>query len=149
MKIGHVHLKVKDLGRSARFYEEFLDMKERERIGNRFIFLSGTDVHHEVALQEVGEGAKSPGRYDVGLFHTAFEVPDRKALALAYKKLKDNDIPVLAVDHRISWAIYFFDPDGNGLEIYWDARNQKDGTLLWEGRDRPLSEAKLLSFLKD
>jgi catechol 2,3-dioxygenase len=149
MKIGHIHLKVRDLGRSARFYQEFLDMKERERIGNHFVFLSGTDVHHEVALQEVGEDAKSPGRYDVGLFHTAFEVPDRKALALAYKKLKGNDIPVLVVDHRISWAIYFFDPDGNGLEIYWDARYQKDGALLWEGRDRPLSEEKLLSFLKD
>lgn len=142
-------MKVRNLNRSARFYREFLDMKERERIGNRFVFLSGADAHHEVALQEVGEEAKSPGRYDVGLFHTAFEVPDRKALALAYKKLRDNDIPVLTVDHRISWAIYFFDPDSNGLEIYWDARGQKDGALLWEGRDRPLSEAKLLSYLND
>jgi catechol 2,3-dioxygenase len=74
----------------------------------------------------------------VGLFHVAFEVDDRAGFVEAYDRLVDAGIPVAIVDHRISWAMYFSDPDGNGLEIYWDTRDQPGGVAIWEGRDRPL-----------
>lgn len=147
MKIGHVHLKVRDLDRSIDFYSEFLDQRIRERVGNHFAFMSAGDMHHEVALQAVGKNAASPGRNDAGLFHAAFEVPDKQALARSYKKLRDSGHQVFPVNHRISWAIYFRDPDGNGLEIYCDTRSGQDSTNLWSGQDRALSESDLLAEL--
>ena len=139
MKIGHAHLKVRNLERSIEFYEQVFGLKIRERIGS-FAFLSGTEMHHEIALQEVGPEAQLPGRYDVGLFHVAFEVPDREALSERYHYLRDHDILVFPADHRISLAIYFSDPDGNGLEIYCDTRHEIDGAEIWEGRDRRVGE---------
>ena len=139
MKIGHAHLKVRDLERSLRFYQDVFGLKLRERLGG-FAFLSGTDMHHEIALQEVGPDARLPGRYDVGLFHVAFEVPDREALRVRYEYLREQGVPVIAVDHRISLAIYFSDPDGNGLEIYCDTRDRIDGAEVWQGKDRVVRE---------
>lgn len=146
-KIGHVHIKVRDVNRAVEFYSQFLGLKVRERIGDRFIFMSGSNIHHELALQAVGSGAGSPDRYDIGLFHVAFEVPDKQALAGCYKNLLESGLPVTLVDHRISWAIYFSDPDGNGLELYCDTRSDEDGANLWEGRDRSLAPDRLLAHL--
>ncbi len=63
-----------------------------------------------------------------------------KALAETYKKLRKDGLTVYPVDHRISWALYFNDPDGNGIEVYWDTRDTEHGVYIWEGIDRPLTE---------
>jgi catechol 2,3-dioxygenase len=80
-KIGHVHIKVRDVDRAVEFYSRFLGLRVRERVGDQFVFMSDTDAHHELALQSVGPQAATPGRFDVGLFHVAFEVPDKQTLA--------------------------------------------------------------------
>ena len=56
-------------------------------------------------------------------------------------------VAVAAVNHFISWAIYFDDPDGNGLEIYWDTRHEPGGAALWHGANAPLSAATILATL--
>ena len=146
-KIGHAHLKVRNLDRSIDFYTRFFDLKLVERVANQYAFLSGGDFHHEIALQQVGEHAPRPTSYGVGLYHVAFEVPDRQSLALAYKTLTEAGIEAGPVDHLISWAIYFDDPDGNGLEIYWDTRGEPNGQNLWQGRNVALSGEQLLSYV--
>lgn len=148
MKIGHAHLKVRNLERSTQFYQEVFGLKIRERIGH-FVFMSGTDMHHEIALQEVGGDARLPGRFDVGLFHVAFEVPDKRSLADRYRFLIERGIRAVAVDHRISWAIYFSDPDGNGLEIYCDTRKEADGAEDWTEGDRLLTEEMVMAELSN
>ena len=140
MRIAHVHLKIRDMDRSVAFYENFLDLKITENLNDSSVFMSAGEMHHELALQVVGERAALPGRHDVGLYHVAFEVPNKDALTEVYKKLKKAGVKVYPVDHRISWAIYFNDPDGNGLEVYWDTRRNRHGVDRWEGRDRPLTE---------
>lgn len=50
-RIGHAHLKVRNLDRAVSFYQRFLE--QRERLGDTYVFMSGTDVHHEIALQRV------------------------------------------------------------------------------------------------
>lgn len=142
MKIGHVHLKVRDLERAVEFYKQAFDMRVNDRYGDQYAFLTGTDMHHEIALQNVGAGAPLPAPYAVGLYHVAFEVPDRETFAEAVTRLREMGVEPAVVEHvGISWAMYFSDPDGNGLEIYWDTRDG-DTSQSWLG-NRPISEAQL------
>ena len=143
-RIGHAHLKVRDLDDAIAFYTRFFSLKLVERVGDRYAFLSGGDLHHELALQHIGPVALQPQAEGIGLYHIAFEVADRRSLALAYQALIEAGIPVTAVDRLISWAIYFDDPDGNGLEIYWDRRAEPGGTPFWGGHNQPLHEDRLL-----
>ncbi len=148
-RIGHVHLKVRDLDRAVAFYTRFLNLRETERVGEQYAFLTGGTLHHEVALQYVGSAAPTPPARSTGLYHTAFEVPSVRAFAEAYLALTQEGVPVGTVDHRISWAMYFDDPDGNGLEIYWDTRDEPGGMDLWLGSNRPLSAETILRALVD
>jgi catechol 2,3-dioxygenase len=147
-KIGHAHLKVRDLDRSIAFYTRFLGLHETERLGNAYAFLTGGAFHHEIALQNVGAAAPQPPARGTGLYHVAFEVPDKRSFAEAYRALTRAGVSVAAVDHFISWAMYFDDPDGNGLEIYWDTRTEPNGRQLWRGENAPLEEATILAALE-
>ncbi len=138
--LGHAHLKVRDLGRSIDFYTRFFDLHVTEQVQDQYVFLSGGALHHELALQQLGAGAPASDPGAVGLYHIAFEVPDQRSFALAWRELNSAGIAVAAVDHRISWAMYFDDPDGNGLEIYCDTRHLPDGVPLWQGQNQPLTE---------
>lgn len=128
ISVCHVHLKIRDIERSVAFYTDVFDLAARERY-DRFAFLSWGDQHRDVALQEVGSDATGPG---VGLYHAAIEVKSRDALAAVYKTLRE--LPVSPVDHGISKALYFDDPDGNGLEAYIDTHESNDRTE-WNGRN--------------
>jgi catechol 2,3-dioxygenase len=130
--LGHVHLKVRDIERSLAFYTDVLDLDVTERYG-RFAFLTFGDHHHDLALQAVGEDAPGPGR-GVGLYHAAFECADAADLRAAYERLRERDVAVTPVDHRISKALYFDDPDGNGVELYLDTR-EETGRDEWRGEN--------------
>ncbi len=130
--VGHVHLKVRDLERSIDFYREVLGLAVTERHGG-FGFLSWGRRHHDVALQAVGEDAPGPGA-GVGLYHAAFEVDDPAALTAVYRAVRDRGHRVSPVDHGISKALYFDDPDGNGLEVYLDTREENDRER-WRGKN--------------
>jgi catechol 2,3-dioxygenase len=148
-KIGHAHLKVRDLQRSIDFYRRFLGLDVTEVVGNHYAFLTSGSFHHEIALQNVGPDAPKPQSRGTGLYHVAFEVPDKRSFALAYRTLREVGITVSAVDHYISWAMYFDDPDGNGLEIYWDTRNESGGRRLWHGDNAPLEDETILAVLAE
>ena len=146
-KIGHAHLKVRDLQRSIDFYTRFLRLNVTEVVGNHYACLTAGTYHHEIALQNVGADAPVPPSIGTGLYHVAFEVPDKRSFALAYRALVDAGIPVAAVDHYISWAMYFDDPDGNGLEIYLDTRALPGGRPFWHGDNTPLEVETILAAL--
>lgn len=131
--LGHVHLTVRDVDRAIAFYRTHLDLTVTEREGP-YAFLSWGSRHHDVALQEVGVDAAGPAD-GVGLYHAAFEVDDCAALGRIYDRLRAADVPVDPVDHGISTALYFDDPDGNGLEVYVDTRSAPD--QRWGGRSQP------------
>ncbi len=142
-EIGHVHLKVSDLARAARFYTEVLGFRVTERVGP-YLFLTAGWHHHDIALQELGADAARPQPHMVGLFHFAIELPDRRALAEAYRTLRDHGVELeAAVDYGISQALYFADPDGNGIELYVDTRGE--GRPLWGGRTARLDLDALLA----
>jgi catechol 2,3-dioxygenase len=147
--VSHVHLKVRDLNRAIAFYTQFFHLEVVERVGEDYAFLTGSAVHHEIALQNVGPHAPQPHPSGVGLYHIAFEVPDKYSLAEAYQTLREAGVSVALVDHLISWAMYFDDPDGNGLELFWDTRQEPGGTVLWKGHNISLPEEKLLATLSE
>lgn len=131
--LGHVHLKVRDMERAVSFYGDVLGLSVSERVGE-YTFFSVGDHHHDLALQAVGPDADDPGQ-GVGLYHAAFEVATPEALAATFERLKQRGVEVSPVDHGISRALYFDDPDGNGLEVYLDTRDADDET--WAGRSGP------------
>jgi catechol 2,3-dioxygenase len=146
-KLGHVHLKVRDLQRSVDFYTKLLGLTITEVVADHYAFLSTNERHHEIALQQVPVTATQPGRYDVGLYHVAFEVADKCAFAEAYQTLTKAGVQVGPVDHLISWAMYFKDLDGNGIEIYCDTRGEPDGETLWHGTNVALQQYKIMAVL--
>jgi catechol 2,3-dioxygenase len=137
--VGHVHLKVRELDRAVAFYTAVLGLDVTERQG-RYAFLSWGERHHDVALQAVGAGAAGPGP-GVGLYHAAFEVETGAALAAVSERLQDHQVRITPVDHGISKALYFADPDGNGLEVYLDTRERDDDT--WDGENSPFDPETL------
>ncbi|EMA46709.1 VOC family protein [Halococcus saccharolyticus] len=138
--LGHVHLKIRDVERSVAFYTDVFDLDVNDRHGP-FAFLSFGDHHHDVAVQEIGADAAGSGP-GVGLYHAAFEVESREALRRIHETLDERGVRVDPIDHGISEALYFDDPDGNGLEVYRDTRVENDHTE-WQGMNEPFDPMAL------
>jgi catechol 2,3-dioxygenase len=120
--IGHVHLKVADLERALDFYCGVLGFELMQRFGTEAAFVSAGGYHHHIGLNtwhSRGGGPPAPGT--TGLFHVAIRYPTRVALADALRRLVEARVALEgASDHGVSEALYLADPDGNGIELYWD-----------------------------
>ena len=121
-RIGHVHLKVADLDRALAFYHGVLGFEITGRLGRSAVFLSAGGYHHHIGLntwESAGGGPPAPGT--TGLYHVAILYPSRAALAGALQRLLEAKISLDgASDHGVSEALYLRDPDGNGIELYYD-----------------------------
>jgi catechol-2,3-dioxygenase len=122
-KIGHVQLRVADLERSKAFYRDVLGFRVAEQDpshGDCFMTL-GEDFHTlDMAQHPDPASGRGPAR-PVGVAHVAFQVASYEALGEAYRTLVKHGVVVdRAVDHVNQRSIYFQDPDGNRLEIYYE-----------------------------
>ena len=145
--VGHVHLKVSELERSIAFYEKALGLEVMQRMGDAAAFLSAGGYHHHLGLNTwESRGAGPAPRRAAGLYHAAFLYPTRQALAKAYARLLEAGVALEgAADHGVSEALYLRDPDGNGLELYWDRPEESwprsaDGSLSMYTRALDLDE---------
>ena len=151
-RIGHVHLKVADLDRALQFYRDLLGFELVTMYGDQAAFISAGGYHHHIGLNTWhSKDAPRASRDGVGLYHTAIVYPTRKDLAAIVKRLRAANYPLTgASDHGVSEAIYLDDPDGNGVELYWDRpRGQwplkSDGSI--DMYTRPLDLQGLLKEL--
>ncbi len=121
-RIGHVHLKVSDLDRALEFYCDLLGFELITTYGDQAAFISAGGYHHHIGLNTwQSKGAPKAEKKGVGLFHTAILLPTRKDLAFLFNRLNEQSYPFTgAADHGVSEALYLDDPDGNGVELYWD-----------------------------
>ena len=121
-RIGHVHLKVADLDRAIAFYSGVLGFELQQKYGDQAAFLSAGGYHHHIGLNTWESlGGTPPPAGHTGLYHTAILYPTRADLADALRRLIAAGIALDgASDHGVSEALYLRDPDGNGVELYWD-----------------------------
>jgi len=120
--IGHVHLKVADLDRALAFWHGVLGFELQQRFGAQAAFISAGGYHHHIGLNTwESAGGPAPAAGTTGLYHVAVLYPTRRDLAIAVKRVLAAGVPLTgASDHGVSEAFYLNDPDGNGVELYWD-----------------------------
>ena len=150
VRVGHVHLKVADLERALGFYRDVLGFAVTQRFGRQAAFLSAGGYHHHIGLNTwESSGGPPPAPGTTGLYHVAFLYPTRAQLAEAVRRVLQAGISLEgAADHGVSEAVYLRDPDGNGVEIYWDKPEPqwpRDAHGQLQMQTRPLSLKSLLA----
>jgi catechol 2,3-dioxygenase len=121
-RIGHVLLRVTDVERAKLFYTKVLGFQFREQDPDHGgVFLGLQEYGHTIDLMPLEK--PGPLRTDnmPGVQHIAFQVDSEQALRDSYFELKDRGVEILRImDHVSQKSIYFRDPDGNMLEIYYE-----------------------------
>ncbi|HEY3098637.1 MAG TPA: VOC family protein [Methylomirabilota bacterium] len=141
--LGHVLLRVLDLDRARKFYTEVLGfsvLEEDPEHGGLFLALDGQSHAIDLFAVKDPDAARSQTPGVRGLGHIAFRVASEQALKEAYVALGEHGIEVTrSIDHVSQKSIYFQDPDGNTLEIYYE---RPDALAIFargrEDRDVPL-----------
>ena len=121
-RLGHLVLRVRDLQRSERFYADVLGLRVTAKNPGRMVFMSAAgESSHELALMSVGPDAPGPEPGRVGLYHFAWEMESFEDLKKMHGELKDKGVSIAGIsDHGISLGVYFFDPDGNEIEAFYE-----------------------------
>ncbi len=149
-RIGHVHLRVADLDRAVSFYRDVMGFELQQTFGTQAAFLSAGGYHHHIGLNtwDSQQGTPPPPGH-TGLYHVAFLYPDRAALARTLTRVIAAGVEIAgAADHGVSEAVYFNDPDGNGIEIYRDRAREdwpRDARGHLKMGNAPLDIAALLA----
>ena len=125
VRIGHVHLRVANLDRATAFYRDVLGFNlivDGEAFGLPMRLLAAGDYHHHIALNTfMSKDGTPPPVGHTGLHHFALLYPNREELAHAVQRLLDHNYMIDdARDHGGTVSVYLQDPDGNGIELYYD-----------------------------
>lgn len=149
--IGHVHLKTADIERVHAFYVGILGFDVVARMPNA-LFVSAGGYHHHLGFNTwESKGGNPPPPGTTGLYHVAIRYPTRAALADALRRLVAAEWPLDGTsDHGTHEALYLRDPDGNGLELYWDRPAEQwpldaDGHLSFVSKPVDLDDLLLQS----
>lgn len=117
IQIGRVALVVNDLARVGDFYQSVIGLARLSGDGAGMVLGAG----NQPLLELRRDAMARPHPREAGLFHTAFLLPDRPALARWLRHVAEGGIRLDgASDHLVSEAIYLRDPEGNGIEVYAD-----------------------------
>jgi catechol 2,3-dioxygenase len=145
--MGAVHLTVADLDRSVAYYEQSVGLGTLRRDQAQAVLGAG----ERELLVLVEEPGARPSRGHTGLFHFALLLPERQDLARWLSHAAKDQVALTGLsDHFVSEALYLSDPDGHGIEIYWDRPR-----AVWEGQvgermtTEPLDVDSLLGELDD
>ncbi|HEX2058630.1 MAG TPA: VOC family protein [Actinomycetota bacterium] len=117
-RIERVDLRVRDVDSSLRFYRDVVGLEVTEQSRERAA-LAAPGGPAFLTLDSTGVTQPAEARA-TGLFHIAVRFPDRPSLGDALARLAAAGMPVGAGDHAVSEALYVSDPDGNGVELYYD-----------------------------
>jgi catechol 2,3-dioxygenase len=124
-RMGAVHVTIADLERSLAFYRTVVGLEPLAQSPARVsLGADGTEL-----LVLVEERGAAPAPRHTGLYHFALLLPERRDLAGWLAHAVRDRVPLVGLsDHFVSEAIYLSDPDGHGIEIYWDRPR-----AFWDG----------------
>ena len=137
-QLGHLVINVRDLDRAEKFYTEVMGLEVSNRSPGRMVFMiANDDLSHELALVSVGDEAPGPELSRVGLAHMAWQMDSFDDLKEMYRLLKDAGTEIRGIgDHGMSLGVYFSDPDGNEIEVYYELPKDQwsdENRTGWQG----------------
>ena len=119
-RVGRVRLAVSHLERSLAFYTSIVGLVVLARDEEDHVAQLGVGGEVLLELQQLAGVQGIQNRSRLGLYHTAFLLPSRPALADFVLHLQNSDVPFGSSDHLVSEAVYLTDPDGLTVEVYAD-----------------------------
>ncbi len=129
-QIAHVHLLVSSLEKALAFYRDLLGFQTVEQNTNTVALSANGQPPYRLVLTERPGARPKPAR-TTGLYHVAIRFPNRHELARVLQRLVAHRWPFQGfADHGVSEALYLADPDGSGLELYFDRPSER---WRWQG----------------
>lgn len=131
LTMGTVMLKVGDMKVMTDYYQRALGLEVvAEQDGGLYLGRLKKPLVHLAPAP----GLNIPGRGEAGLFHTALLFEDQASLAATIATAAQFEPRSFtgSADHLVSEAFYFTDPEGNGIELYWD---RPRSNWSWNGTD--------------
>ncbi|SFE80156.1 VOC family protein [Alteribacillus iranensis] len=126
--VSDVTLKIEDLNRAVAFYTEVVGLKVHHQTDKTAALTA--DGSSVLVTLEQPDHVVPKEKNRTGLYHFALLVPKRSDLTEVVQHFVNKEVSFLAEDHLVSEALYIWDPDGNGIEIYadrdpsqWDWKN--------------------------
>jgi catechol 2,3-dioxygenase len=132
-RVGGVHLQVSDLRRAVEYYEQVIGLGAQHRDDER-VALSAADDRAPLVTLSTRPGVTRARRGAFGLYHFAILLPDRAALGRFAAHLAQLGVRAGMADHLVSEALYLWDPDGLGIEVYADRPRE-----TWRGQGPELA----------
>lgn len=117
--MGPVTLRVGDLDAMTAYYRDAVALRVIHEAAGRVTLGRGSTP---VVVLEHAPELKHASPRDAGLYHTAILFDTEEALAASVYSVarKYPNTFTGSSDHLVSKAFYFSDPEGNGVELYWD-----------------------------
>jgi catechol 2,3-dioxygenase len=131
LAMGTVMLKVGDMKVMTDYYQRALGLEVvAEQDGGLYLGRLKKPLVHLAPAP----GLNLPGRGEAGLFHTALLFENQADLAATVATAAQFEPRSFtgSADHLVSEAFYFNDPEGNGIELYWD---RPRSNWSWNGTD--------------
>nr|WP_106781016.1 VOC family protein [Lysinibacillus timonensis] len=127
MYVSHVQMKVSNLEHSIEYYKKIIGFDVLEQSNNTAVltFDGATSI---LSLEQVDHAQSLQGG-QTGLYHFAILLPTRKDLGNFIQNIVEQNVRIGAGDHHVSEAIYLYDPDGNGIEVYSD---RPEDSWIWQ-----------------
>jgi catechol 2,3-dioxygenase-like lactoylglutathione lyase family enzyme len=115
MDLNHLHLHVRDVARSRRFYETYFGFREKARHGE-ILFLTN-DQAFDLALAPAANVEPFPP-----WFHFGFRLPSSEAVRALHRQMTSEGVPAPRplVDDPDLVSFRCTDPDGYAVEVYWE-----------------------------
>lgn len=119
LEIGAITLWVNDLDSMIKFYRDAVGLDLQHHSGGLAVLGAN---HHPIVVLEQRSAMKCAGEHESGLFHVAIRHSTLASLAQIVRNVitKYPNSFTGGADHLVSQAFYFNDPEGNGVELYWD-----------------------------